>query len=217
MKITRLAGLLLGALLAMSLIAASTASAALPEFRPAAGKFLALFLATTFNAGPGQVRCKEGSSSGSISNAHLVGPFDITFTTCESSINSTTFCPVNSVGANAGEILTTTLHGVLGLALASQLVGLLILPTAGKTIARLSQNGCTPETEVLGSVAGLVSPVRTLTLFTSLTFDFSLGQQIPNSLDTLGGLIEPRLDVLGVNSLLKTVVHIKWHTDIEIR
>lgn len=218
MKIARLAGLLLVAIVAMSLSTTATTVAALPEFKPATGNFSLLMLTSTlFGTGLRKVRCKHGISTGAISSAHLLGPFDITFSPCETTTDSNNFCLVNSPGAGTGIVLTNPLHAVLGLALPADAVGLLLLPTSGNTIASLAANACTGTSTILGSVAGIVAPAGGLRLYHSVTFEFSMGEQIPNSLDTLGGTVSPKLEVLGGSALLSSVDHIKWTTDVEIK
>jgi hypothetical protein len=224
MRIARLAGLLLGSILAMSLVGASVASATLPEFRSGGvgTSFLALSLVThlTVASTPTSstsVRCSHDKFEGVIANIHLVGPFSIHFLECESSSDGIHFCALNSVGtAGSGLVVTRLLHGLLGLVLPNELIGLLVLPTESAIFVRLASNACTPEIEVTGTVAGLLTPTLVLTLEQLLTFK-------PNDIrliHTLNGLVEPLLllTLLGqrVVGLLESVEHIQWHDDIEV-
>jgi len=222
MKIARLSGLLLGLVFAMSLMAASAASAAPPSFTSGSigATNKANILAVTLKAGTGATAlvlfCAKGSSQGEIASVHLVGPFVIHFLECKSSINAGgEYCaPVNSTGKpGEGLILTKTLHALLGLALPSQLPALLFLPTSGITFVELEANACTPTTKITGSIAGLVSNARGVASLTTL---LTLGPKDPDLIHTLLGLTEPELILMSKTATIATVAHLSWSKDIEI-
>jgi hypothetical protein len=219
MKVIRLVGLAIVAVLAVSLAVAATASASPYLFRASnvENTFLGLSLPGTIKAGADTIACNHDIFAGAIASVHLAGPFDITFRQCVSAGSGGSGCPVNSPGAAPGEILTKTLHALLGLVLPAiglGLGGLLVLPTSGKQFVTLEGNSCTPETIVTGNVAGLLedSQVGHLVLDNLVLF-------IPKDItkiDTLNGLVEPELIAFTELATLETVVHIKWHKDTEI-
>src|ERR1700726_3640237 len=93
MKVVRLAGLVAVAILAVSLAAASAASAGLYLFttrnpNSIGALFLALLLSTRLTAGNNLLTCPDGVAVGKVADVHLIGPFDITFTGCRSTSNS---------------------------------------------------------------------------------------------------------------------------------
>jgi hypothetical protein len=199
MKIARLAGLMLAAIMAVALVAASVASAE-PNFTPTGQTFSASANATQLAADNGVdvVKCETLSSGGTVSSATLVSGIVIHFLGCKSSGNGgTSFCTVKSVGASEGLILTATLHGVLGLTLLTTgtKVGLLLLPVKGKEFVALAANSCTVETAVSGNVAGEVEPVGTKTTKGNLLFNVSGGKQVITSFDpSTGGTTTPKLE-----------------------
>jgi hypothetical protein len=215
MKLTRLTGEILIAILAMSLLVASSASAT-PLFRSSnvGATFLGLSLFGTLKAGSDIVTCEHDVFAGAIASVHLVGPFDIHFLGCTSAGSTKSGCLVGSPGVTPGLILTTTLHALLGLVLPSELPGLLVLPASGKVFVELISNECTPTTKVTGSVAGLLEEdqVGELVLESLVLF-------IPKDItkiDTLNGLVEPGLSAFSEEATFQTTVHITWHEDIEI-
>src|ERR1700722_8736177 len=164
MKIARLAGLMLVAAMALSLVVASAAFAE-PEFHPIGGTFTGLGLGPEkLVAGGNEIKCEHNITSGTISSATLVGGLVVTFAGCKSSGTGGGGCTIKSsspVGA-AGVIITNTLHGVLGLILPKGTgsgVGLLLLPVANSKFFVLESNKCTAATSVTGNIAGEVNPV----------------------------------------------------------
>src|ERR1700690_1015197 len=111
MKIARLAGLMLVAILAIGLVAASVASAE-PEFNPVGATLTGTSGTGVLTAGKETVTCaKDTSTSGaSKTTATLIGGITVHFLECTGK-NGTTgeSCPANSEGAPSGLILTKTL------------------------------------------------------------------------------------------------------------
>jgi len=219
MKVARLAGLMFIAVLAVSLAAASTASAKSYLFTSGSvgATFKGTSLAGVLAEGANKIRCASDTNSGTIANVHLLGPFDITFTGCEStSDGGTEFCSIHSENVStAGVILTFTVHALLGVVLPSELPGLLVLPTSGKKFVTLSTNKCTTAlTTVSGSVAGLLFESQIGHGITESLVNF-----IPNDItkiDTLNGLVEPELEAFGLPATLETLEHIEWFREIEV-
>jgi hypothetical protein len=220
MKVIRLAGLVFMAILAMSLVAATTASAGLYLFSASSvGKlFLGLSLAGVLSAGKNVVNCGDDHIEGKVLNVHLLGPFDITFLGCQSSSNEGgTKCSVNSVGETAGSgvILTKTIHALLGTILPSLSGGILLLPTANKEFVLLESNKCTVETAVEGNIAGLLVANQ---LGHSITENLLVFDKNSNGtkIDTLNGLVTTNLEAFGVGASLETVEHQTWDGEVEI-
>jgi hypothetical protein len=219
MKTIRLAGLILLAITAAALAASATATAGPYLFTPGSvgATFVGLSLAGTLKAGGDTVACKDDVNGGTIANVHLLGPFDIKFTSCVSSGSGGSGCAFNSVGAAEGEILTHTLHALLGLVLPAVglgLGGLLILPVSGKQFFTVAANTCTPETTVTGSIAGLLEDNQGGHLILEALVLF-----IPNDIkriDTLNGLVEPSLTFFSEEATLETTEHLTWNRDILI-
>jgi hypothetical protein len=173
MRLIRLVGLVLMAVVAMSFAVVSSASAfsSNPLFNPAngqSGRSVGLGNATLKAAGNTIVCTAHQAVSGTVSNSLLIGNVVIHYLGCtatETVAGKEKGCEVKSVGSPAeGLILTTTLHGILGLLLPSNETGILFLPVAGKvfaTFTRSEKGGkeCTAEIAVEGSVAVLISPV----------------------------------------------------------
>jgi hypothetical protein len=174
MKIARLAGLALVAMLAMGLVVASGAIAASsnPLFLPIGQGVSGTSGLSLLTAGGGFVGCKKDSFSGAtVSSSLLVANIVVHFLECESgpSLASTLKCTsIKSVGSTTpGLLLTKTLHGILGLILPSKEIGLLVLPVTGKIFVEFAETKnaagelCSKESKVTGSVAGEITPVGT--------------------------------------------------------
>jgi hypothetical protein len=202
MKLARLAGAVLIAIFAMSLLAASAASAALPEFKPASGTFKTLALGPSTLSGSGNtVTCSHSTGTGEITGAMSVGKVLVKFTGCVSKNGSGVTCVTNSKTGGTGEIVTNTLSGLLGLILATvgdytSDVGEDLFPTSGSEFTSLI-GGCIVTTKVTGSVAGEVTPIGTLTLIGKINFGATGGKQDISVIDLLGGAMEPELSAFG--------------------
>jgi hypothetical protein len=211
MKTIRLGVLALAASLAIGAMAVTVASAS-PEIKPAEGEFVGAGLASTLKTVGDTVSCETDENDSYIGSSHLLGPLTIHFSGCKSSEGGGAKCAVNSTGEGSGEITTTTVHAVIGLVLPSNLVGLLYLPTSGKRFETLEANACTPEAAVTGSFAGLVTPVGTLSLSTSVNF----GSKAISLIDVLGGRVEPQLVAFSETGNLEAKESIEWCSDHEV-
>jgi hypothetical protein len=221
MKIARLVGLIALTVAAMSLAAVSVASAALPSFNPSTKqKFTGTSGTGLLVAGGSDINCTSDTSQGEITEAMLVGNIIVHFLGCTSTGAGGSGCSVKSVGAPAGNlIITKTLHGVLGLVLPSGLVGLILLPASGHTFFFLEASTCIKETSVTGSIAGLLSPVGSKTLTSTLTFKAEhpgSGKEEIKQLDTLSGISEPELSLFTTVASEETTENITWEKDVEV-
>jgi len=225
MKIARLAGLMLVAVLAMSLVAVSAASAAGPLFLTSGKPTItatALGLSTLATPGLGvTVTCEESSSGGEISSTTLAGKILVHFLECTATKGTET-CPAMSPGAPLENlIITHTLHGVLGLVLpvpaTGSDVGLLLLPSEGKKFVTLLGTKCLAEATVEGSVAGLVGPVNALTLSGTLSFGVTGGAQNIKDIDlTNGPLVKPELLFASDTSTESANYDLAFSNDVEV-
>jgi hypothetical protein len=222
MKIARLAGLVFVAVMAVSLVIASTAFAE-PAFLPVGATFTGTSGTSTLTAGASEsVVCAADTSSGTISNATLVGGVTVDFTGCKSSGAGGSNCTVKSINTTTeGLILTNTLHGVLGLILpkgSGTGVGLLLLPVASKTFVTLAKNTCTVETAVKGNVAGEVKPIGVHQLTGKLIFAKATtgGQSIKDFDLSTGGLVQPELEAFGALATEETEESITFSTQVEV-
>jgi hypothetical protein len=221
MKISRLFGLTLVAVMALGLVVASTAFTE-PEFHPIGAKFTGVGLGlNTLSAAGNTIVCENNTTSGTISNATLVGGVVVTFTGCKSSGTTEKNCTIKSVGAAEGTIVTNTLHGVLGLILPKGTgsgVGLLLLPVTTKKFVVLSSNKCTVETSVTGNVAGEVRPVGGgLVLNGQLLFQAGTsGESIKDFDLSTGGLLQPALESFGANVSQTTTEDLDFSPLVEV-
>jgi hypothetical protein len=176
MKIARLAGLMLVAVFAMSLVVASVAMAE-PEFVPATGTFSGDSGTSILSADNGidVVTCATNVASGSKTSSTTVGGVIVHFLNCKASGETKSGCTVKSAGAAEGLIVTNTLDGILGLILPKPAsgsgVGLLLLPSSGSIFVTLAGNACTEETAITGTVAGEVLPIKSPQTTGKLTFN----------------------------------------------
>jgi hypothetical protein len=211
MKVVRLAGLAIVAVLAVGLTAVSSASAIpLPLFAPANGQLVSSTSGTsTLSAGANVITCPSSVFHGFVLSSLLIGNAQIHYLGCTAVGTSGSGCPVNSVGATEeGLILTQTIHGILGLILPSGEIGVLFLPTSAKVFVKLAESTskttakCTPTTTVEGSVVGLIEPVGKSSKTGKLIFAVSNKKQAIKSIDLTHNLgnVEPELLAFSVTS-----------------
>jgi hypothetical protein len=219
MKLARLAGAVLIAIFAMSLLAASAASAALPEFNPAKGTFKTLALGSSILAGGGNtVTCAASTGTGEITGAMSVGKVVVKFTNCVAKNASNATCVARSSSGGTGEIDTEQLNGLLGLILATTFtsdVGEDLFPASGSVFTNI-QGSCIVTTKVTGSVAGEVTPISTLTLIGKVNFAETGGKQNITKIDLLGGVMEPELEAFSSVATEATVNDITFNVKTEV-
>lgn len=200
MKLGRLVGVIFAAVLAISLCAASLASAAAPEFSSTAK------LTTTGGTGvlataTESVTCTANSSAGEITGVHKVGKVVVTFTGCTGKVGSGTACSVKSNGSSAGSVVTKTLSGELGSVTSTEAasgVGLLLLPETTKAFVNLEGTCLEPESSTVeGNIAGEASPIKTSSTTGKLIFTGAAGVQSIKSIGILGTTVKPKLTAFG--------------------
>lgn len=206
MKLSRLVGLIFAAVLAMSLMAVSAASATPPEFLPGTlNPFTSESGTGTLETSTGtKVSCLTDLDSGEVTGPKTVGNVVVIFHNCSSTESGG--CSVKSEGGpNASLIITKTLDGELGSvkpAEAASGVGLLLLPTTGTVFVTLV-GSCLPlsPSPVDGSVAGEVTPVNGApSKDGKIIFQGSgaAGKQLIQSINVLGTVVKPTLKALGL-------------------
>jgi hypothetical protein len=173
MRIIRLASSLLVAVVALSFMVVSSASAAEspnPLFTPASGQTVTGSGETSsLLAGANLITCEKNTVvSGKVANSLLIGNIVIHYLNCTATAGEGgSGCPVRSTNTtNEGLILTNTLHAILGIELPANRTVVVFLPQAGKEFVTFAPSisgtkECTPETSVSGTVAGLVTPAGT--------------------------------------------------------
>jgi hypothetical protein len=216
MKVARLVGLIFIAILAVSAVVASTASA-LPLFE---GGAVGLKFSTVSGTsklvgdnGAETVTCATAQSSGEITGSMEVGNVIVHYLTCTSTGATEKGCAIKSKSSpQEGLIQTNTLHGVLGLILPSGETGLLLLPHSGKVFVELLPNACTKETKVTGTVVGLISPLRVKQTTGLLTFPAAPIREI----DILPGLKEAELVAYTSTASYEQTNEITWDGPVEV-
>jgi hypothetical protein len=157
------------ALLVLSMVAAASASAALPEFKPVPTKkkFTGTSGTFTVKSGFGIITCSKSTTAGEITSASTLGKVVVKFTGCkiENSANGET-CSMKSPTGKEGEVITTTLQAELGTVKTTEApsgVGLWIKQEGGEKSTKITtfEAPCaTPTTSTVnGSLIGEVVTV----------------------------------------------------------
>ena len=195
--------LALVAVFAMSAVAASTASAAAPEFKPSTKQAFTGSTGTiTFERSSySPTVCTKGTSTGEITGASTVGAVVLTLTGCESKEGPG--CKFKSVGAkNNGEIVTSALVGELGEVKTTEAttgVGLLLKPASGTEWAKIEAPCILPEWESMkGEVTAEVTPIKTLAKTVELVLTGKSGAQRIKKITIKGKVNEPVFQFQGV-------------------
>jgi hypothetical protein len=146
---------MLVAVLAMSAVSASAASAALPEFKPSTKqKFtskISRFILETRNGE--KQDCTSGKTAGEIVNATQVGKVVVTLTGCI--VPGVAQC--NTSGKSSGEVVTNALKGELGESGTTAVLGL-EPEKAGEPVA-VFECGIRKPVELTGGLIGKVEPI----------------------------------------------------------
>jgi hypothetical protein len=207
MKLSRLAGLIFLAALAISLMAAAGASASYPLFLPRG-------TVITFKADSGTgaletestkpVECLTDLTTGEITGGKTVGNVVVTFHNCSSKEGEG--CSVKSSnlsGTVSGLIKTEVLDGELGSVKKTEAasgVGLFLLPTSGTKFVEL-EGPCllVSPSPVTGTIVGEVTPIAAgLSNDGKLLFQGSKGTQAIKEINVLGTIKKPALKALGL-------------------
>jgi hypothetical protein len=223
MRVVRLAGLVLVAVVAVGLVAVSVASAE-AEFTPVGSTVTgASSEAWVLTATGETLTCaKNVQSGGVVTSSTLVGGIVLHFLECTNKSSTGGTCPVMSTGAPLENlILTHTLHGVLGLILpkpgSGSSVALLLLPVSGSQFYTIL-GSCIPTTIMTGSIAGVVNPVASgKTTKGTLTLAIAGGKQGITEVDlSTGGLVKPKLASFGGEATVEAADTITFGTATEV-
>jgi hypothetical protein len=190
-------GLALALVCAISAGAASTASAADPEF---GGSVKQTFKGTsgtgTIASTVGEITCSSDSSTGEVTGTSQIGKVVVTFSGCVAKEGEKA-CTAKSAGGATGKIVTKTLMGELGLVSKSEApsgAGLLVLPETAKVLATIEAACLAPALSSLeGSVVGEASPVGGLSTTATLGFAGGAGKQSIKEIGVLGTTVKPKL------------------------
>ena len=166
MKVTRLVGLAVVAILAVGAMAASTALASTPEFKvlPLGPKFTTTSGVSVLAAATDTVTCAGDTSTGEITSMDTVGRVVVKYTGCQ--INTATCsAKIKSLptGGHAGEIVVNTVKGRLGTVKTSEAatgVGILFEPETHQSSLPSKKPRVALRPTTLGDVAAEVSPVN---------------------------------------------------------
>jgi hypothetical protein len=221
MKIARLVGACLVAVLAIGAAVASAASAA-PEFK--AAKFPVTFTGTsgllvgnTWQGGT--LHCASDHFTGVILGSHTFSGGRLVGLECVTILNSKE-CPQKTVGASgAGEIVTSTLKGELGTVKTSEAasgVGLILEPETTKKLYLLAENECELETQVAGSIAGEVSPIGSSQTTGKLVFAVTGSKQDIREIGLLGTVKKLGLNAFGFSLTQESTESLEYASAVEV-
>lgn len=174
-------GLALVSVCALSAIAASAASATLPEFSPASGVKLEGTSGTGLleTVAGTKVTCTANKDSGEITAAKEVTKVHVTFTGCTSG----GFECKSTKATKNGELATEELKATLGyISAANKEVGIDFKPVGTKFI-EFSCVGGIVEVKVTGSVICPVTPVNKLSKTFTVACKQEKGKQKPESFE----------------------------------
>jgi hypothetical protein len=225
MRIMRLFGLALLAVLAVGLALVPVASAE-PEFSPVGATLTGTSGTGVITFGKEAITCAKDTltSGASKTTATLIGGITIHLLECTGK-NGTTgeTCPIKTEGAPLSNLLLTkTLHGVLGLILPKPETGsgvaLLLLPVTGNALWTTQATCLSPSESVWeGKVAGAVEPVGTKTLKGKVLFLAPGGVQAIKEVDlSTGGSVKPSLKTFGEITAVETTVETTFSEATEV-
>jgi hypothetical protein len=205
MKVARLFGVALIAIVALSAMLASTASA-IPKFKLPITKrgFVGLSSTSILRSltEPITVTCSSAQSPGTILSDDEVD-IKIHYSGCSLKEGSNGPCTIKDPEGTAGSLETTLLLGLLGLLHSPEgAAGILFEPKSGHvflTLAATEEPCKTKETAVEGSVAGLFSPTGKLsaTALIVVAPTSATGKQEITLILTLFGIVKPKLQSFG--------------------
>jgi hypothetical protein len=209
------------AMLMLSLATAGVAAAATtPEFKPVPAKkrFTIVQLGSATAAWPGnESTCTKGTATGEITGARTVGDVVIVYTGCTASGSTKSGCSLSSEGAKPGEVVIKPLSGELGTAEPGGRVGLLLKPVTKKEWTTFESNGCTSESAMTGTLAGLVQTTGKKQTTNKLTFNVSGGSQEIKSFKLDSGTLEaPKLTVDSATYTIAAEDELKFEEAVEV-
>jgi hypothetical protein len=199
------------AMLALSLATAGVAAAATtPEFKPVPTKHKFKGTGGTWTASSRgeEFTCPKGTVAGEISGGRNLGSIVVTFTGCTSDSSEGRGCPVNTVGAKSGEVVSKALTSELGTVATKEApsgVGLLLKPegTSEKWWAMV-ENKCTSESGWYGDLTVEVAVIGK--------------KQTTNKLVITPGLEQIKLDsgISKATELVEFAAPVKWKNTFEV-
>jgi len=233
MKVARLFCLVLAAVFAVGMVAASLASASGdPEFihLPAKKAFKSDSGVSVLRSSLGEVvTCESDVDTGEITSMDEVGKVVVHFLGCSVKTGAGSVCTIKTEGVSGTEglVITKTLRGLLGLvhndSEATTLVGILFEPETSNVFVQFAATGApceTPLTSVEGKVAGEISPILVLSNDSDINLQPSTvgghKQRIAEIL-VLGALVKPKLTAFGAGeSSEETFDLVLWEEPVEI-
>jgi hypothetical protein len=156
--------LALVAVFAMSAVTAAAASATTPEFKPVPTKHKFKGTSGVWQGSWGGLlyECKKGTVTGELTGARNLGSAVIAFTDCSDAGNGEV-CPVNTVGAKSGEIVSKAVTGELGTIATKEApsgVGVLLKPEVKTSWWTMVKNSCVNQESVwAGTLAAEVAVI----------------------------------------------------------
>jgi hypothetical protein len=234
MKRTKVLGLVLVAMFAMSALVVSAASAAAPEFKPVPTKKKFTDKSGTSKLiAPGGIviSCQTSTSKGEITGVKTVGNVAVTYASCTAK-TKTAECPAKSPESTvAGTIITekiktakaNPLSGELGTTTVGTKVGEALKPATGEIFTEI-EGTCIVKTAVTGSVIGEVTPINSKKITGELVFRAeppgSTKQQIQScSGGTVIILCNSESDILeafGGSASLESKDEIRFEEELEV-
>ena len=211
--------------LAMSVVTAASASAALPEFKPAVKDLLeSSGGSVTWTYATSEITCKNSSSvgTGEVTGARALDKLVVKLTECESigALGKGSDCAVKSAGAKEGEIVTNALKGELGTVKTTEApsgVGLLLEPETGKVWTQLVENACTLGTKVEGTLAAEVATTGKLQTTNTLVFGTTTGKQSIKEIKLDSGeVVSPKLSIYGIGLTLGSSFGLTFEKAMEV-
>jgi hypothetical protein len=208
MKACRLASLAITICAAMSLTIVSSAFA-VAEFKPVPEKrsFETKSGQSILAADSARVTCSTATSTGEITGPKTVGKVLVVFRGCTSTGYGGSGCPVQSAGAQIGEVKTNVLKGELGTVTAVEAVSeraLVLRPEKGGEFSYVEGNPCTEEVAVYGSIAGEVESVNIKSVRNGLVFKVANGRQLIKKVKVAAGEDRPELEAFGTTATEST-------------
>lgn len=204
MKVARLVGLALVAILAVGAMAASSALAS-PEFTilPTHPGFTSVAEgASVLRGATTSITCANSFTNGEVTSMDTIGKVAVKYTGCVITKGTCT-TKVNSLTGKTGEIVTNPIKGLLGTVKTSEApsgVGLLFEPESGKRFVTFTANACSPEATTNGNVAGEVTPIKKSQPTDKIVLTGSGASQEIKEIVVLGKPVKPELEAFGGES-----------------
>jgi hypothetical protein len=221
MGIARLAWIVLAAVVVLGLAAVAAASAMEPLFNEGGVSITGDSHLTVLIAGANTIDCRESQLTGSITTIQLIEKEVVHYLGCTSTGAGGADCPVRSIGAAEGLILFNTVHGILGLILPNDKIGILLSTVSvsgANLLTTLAKNACTEETTISGNVAGLIGPVGISTVKGNILFNprFNSQSVLDIDLSEKFELVKPQLLVFGTSAILTQLQLLTYSRAVEV-